>query len=161
MSNLHSEWQCRLQEFRIRRRGDGDGDRESLLASMPTFLCLEVRSFDRPLFRTVFLQPRNTQTRCAWFLSGPPHEPDNVALNAFTSGSEEIELIDDVFYLHAPEGFGRSKPAAGVEQLLGVGATSRNWPIVPKSGEMARGVSDIINAPNRLRLEHARWPISP
>ena len=103
MSNLHSEWQCRLQEFRIRRRGGGDGDRESLLASMPTFFCLEGRRFDMPLFRTLFPKPRNTQTRCACFLSGPPHEPDNVALNVFTSGSEEIELIDDVFYLHAPD----------------------------------------------------------
>lgn len=54
-----------------------------------------------------------------------------------------------------------TKPAARVERLLGVGETARNWRMVPKIGEMARGVSDITNAPNRLRLEHARWPISP
>lgn len=73
-------------------------------------------------------------------------------MNALKFDSEEIALIDNVFYLHAPDGIGRSKLAARVERLLGVGATARNW----------RAASlDFTNAPNRLRLEHARQPISP
>ena len=62
-------------------------------------------------------------------------------MNALKFDSEEIALIDNVFYLHAPDGIGRSKLAARVERLLGVGATARNWRIVPKIGEMGRGVS--------------------
>lgn len=75
------------------------------------------------------------------FLSELPHDPDNVALNALKFDSEEIALVDNVFYLHAPDGIGRSKLAARVERLLGVGATARNWRTVSKIGEMARGVS--------------------
>jgi len=62
-------------------------------------------------------------------------------LNALKFDSEEIALIDNVFYQHAPDGIGRSKLAARVERLLGVGATARNWRTVSKIGEMARGVS--------------------
>ena len=62
-------------------------------------------------------------------------------MNALKFDSEEIALIDNVFYLHGPDGIGRSKLAARVERLLGVGATARNWRTVSKIGEMARGVS--------------------
>jgi len=42
-----------------------------------------------------------------------------------------------VFYLHAPDGIGRSKLAARIERLLGVDATARNWRTVTKVFEMA------------------------
>ena len=73
-------------------------------------------------------------------------------MNDLKFDSEEIALIDNVFYLHAPNGIGRSNLAARVGRLLGVGATARNW----RAGSL-----DITNAPNRLRLEHARQQISP
>jgi len=62
-------------------------------------------------------------------------------LNALKSDSEEIALFDNVFYLHAPDGMGRSKLAARVERLLGVGETTRNWRTESNIGEMARVVS--------------------
>ena len=40
--------------------------------------------------------------------------------------SERYTLTDQVFYLHTPDGFGRSKLAAKVESCLGVSATARN-----------------------------------
>jgi uncharacterized protein (DUF1697 family) len=46
--------------------------------------------------------------------------------------SESFELIGQVFYLHAPEGIGRSKLAAKVEKHLGVPTTARNWNTVQK-----------------------------
>ncbi len=46
------------------------------------------------------------------------------------------------FYLHAPDGIGRSKLAAAVEQCLGVATTARNWRTTRKLIDMvamARG----------------------
>jgi uncharacterized protein (DUF1697 family) len=42
-----------------------------------------------------------------------------------------------VFYLHAPEGIGRSKLAANTEKVLGVATTGRNWRTVRKVMAMA------------------------
>jgi uncharacterized protein (DUF1697 family) len=47
--------------------------------------------------------------------------------------------MDQVFFLHAPEGVGRSRLAARVEKLLGVPVTDRNWRTVCKILEMAKG----------------------
>jgi len=72
-----------------------------------------------------------------FFLSNPPQNPNVESLNKIKASSESIELTDRVFYLHAPDGIGRSKLAASVERLLGVGATARNWRTVTKVAEMA------------------------
>jgi uncharacterized protein (DUF1697 family) len=58
------------------------------------------------------------------------------ALGALKSPTERYNLIDHVFYLHAPDGVGRSKLAAKVEKSLGVPATARNWRTVVKLAEM-------------------------
>ena len=71
------------------------------------------------------------------FLSAVPTEADFDGLNKLKSTSEEFELIDQVFYLHAPDGIGRSKLAARAEKLLGVHATARNWRTVQKVLELA------------------------
>jgi len=59
------------------------------------------------------------------------------ALNAAKSESERYELIDRVFYLHAPDGIGRSTLAANVEKYLGVAATARNWRTVTRVLELS------------------------
>ena len=72
-----------------------------------------------------------------FFLSEPPQSPDIESLSTHKADTESFVLTDRVFYLHAPDGFGRSKLAARVEMLLGVGATARNWRTVSKVWEMA------------------------
>lgn len=54
-------------------------------------------------------------------------DADRARLKALCSASERFELTGRVFYLHAPEGIGRSKLAAGAEKALGVACTGRNW----------------------------------
>jgi uncharacterized protein (DUF1697 family) len=72
-----------------------------------------------------------------YFLAKTPKDPDLEALNRLKSGKESFKLMDDVFYLHAPDGIGRSKLAARAEKLIGVEATARNWNTVTKLLEMA------------------------
>lgn len=62
-----------------------------------------------------------------YFLDSPPPNPDLEKLESIKSADERFELIESVFYLHAPGGIGRSKLAARAEKALGVAATGRNW----------------------------------
>ncbi len=70
------------------------------------------------------------------FLAEAPTQPDLKGLEALKISSERFKLSGKVFYLHAPDGFGRSKLAAAAERLLGVPATGRNWNTVCKLAEM-------------------------
>ncbi|MEM6779759.1 MAG: DUF1697 domain-containing protein [Planctomycetota bacterium] len=62
-----------------------------------------------------------------FFLSEPATAADTKAMGAARKSNEEFELTDEVFYLHAPDGIGRSKLAANAEKYLGVVATARNY----------------------------------
>jgi uncharacterized protein (DUF1697 family) len=71
------------------------------------------------------------------FLASPPKSPNLEKLASLRKESERFQLTESVFYLHAPEGVGRSKLAASSERLLGVPMTDRNWRTVCKVMEMA------------------------
>ena len=71
------------------------------------------------------------------FLSSPPKSTDLKKLSSLKKESERFYLTENVFYLHAPEGVGRSKLAASSEKILGVSMTDRNWRTVCKVMEMA------------------------
>jgi uncharacterized protein (DUF1697 family) len=71
------------------------------------------------------------------FLAAKPQGPDLDKLSSLKKASEQFHLTDGVFYLHAPEGVGKSKLAASAEKLLGVPMTDRNWRTVCKVMELA------------------------
>lgn len=62
-----------------------------------------------------------------FFLESQPDEPSMEQLESIKVKSEEFMLSNNVFYLYAPDGIGRSKLAAGAEKALGVPITARNW----------------------------------
>lgn len=70
------------------------------------------------------------------FLAAVPSKPDLRKLESIKKESERFHLNRKVFYLHAPEGIGRSKLAAATERCLGVPMTDRNWRTVCKIQEM-------------------------
>lgn len=72
------------------------------------------------------------------FLASKPLQPDLAKLSSLKKASERFHLGERVFYLHAPEGVGRSKLAANAEKLLGVAMTDRNWRTVCKVAELAQ-----------------------
>jgi uncharacterized protein (DUF1697 family) len=57
-------------------------------------------------------------------------------LESLVSDTERYKIIDKVFYLHAPDGIGRSKLVAKIEDCLGVPATGRNLNTVNKLEEI-------------------------
>ena len=72
-----------------------------------------------------------------FFLAEPATDPDIAALDAAKASTESFRLTNDVFYLHAPNGIGRSKLAAIAEKHLGVVTTARNYRTVEKLFSMA------------------------
>ena len=61
------------------------------------------------------------------FLTDAPVKPDLDGLRRLARENERFALKDRVFYVHAPDGIGRSKLAERNEKLLGVPGTARNW----------------------------------
>ncbi|HEV8702390.1 MAG TPA: DUF1697 domain-containing protein [Candidatus Polarisedimenticolia bacterium] len=75
-----------------------------------------------------------------FFLAAPPDKPDTAGLDRLRT-TERFALKGRYFYLHTPDGFGKSKLAARAERLLGVPATARNWRTVATLIEMTRSES--------------------
>lgn len=73
------------------------------------------------------------------FCQSRPESVDEARLNQLKLASEEFSLKGRVFYLHAPDGIGRSKLAGQVERCLGVPVTGRNLNTVRNLVEVARG----------------------
>jgi uncharacterized protein (DUF1697 family) len=57
-------------------------------------------------------------------------------LDSLASDTERYEITDKVFYLHAPDGIGRSKLVAKLETCLGTPVTGRNLNTANKLEEM-------------------------
>lgn len=73
-----------------------------------------------------------------FFLAEPAREANTTGLDKLKAESESYYLTDQVFYLRAPNGIGRSKLAAGAEKQLGVTTTARNYRTVEKLLAMTR-----------------------
>ncbi len=81
-----------------------------------------------------------------FFLDAKPDKAKLKLLEELRTKTERFALVGYVFYLHTPDGFGRSKLAANVERKLGVAATARNWRTVCKLLELAEaGKSSLRN----------------
>ena len=85
-------------------------------------------------FATADAEPKTVHLS---FLAEPATDPDLEALNAVKAKNEALVLTEKVFYLHAPDGIGRSKLAERVERSLGVPVTARNWRSAVKILELA------------------------
>jgi len=108
----------------------------------PHVLLLELEDIERAIRKNPFPEAATDPTTLhAGFLASVPEKPNLKTLESLRSESERFQLIDKVFYLHAPEGIGRSKLAATAEKLLGAPMTDRNWRTVCKIREMAQELS--------------------
>jgi uncharacterized protein (DUF1697 family) len=99
----------------------------------PHVLLLMPAEIDRAVASNPFPEAEaEPKTLHVYFLASMPKNLDLGALESIKSDRERFALKDRVFYLHAPEGIGRSKLAANTEKLLGVAITGRNWRTVRK-----------------------------
>lgn len=105
----------------------------------PDILLLTRTEFEQATAANPFPEGENEpQTLHLGFLVSAPPKPDLPGIEKLRAASEHCQLVGRVFYLHAPEGIGRSKLAAASEKLLGVAMTDRNWRTVQALAAMAR-----------------------
>jgi uncharacterized protein (DUF1697 family) len=83
-------------------------------------------------------KPEEPKHLHVWFGEAKPVSPDVGLLERLKSPTEQFELIGNRFYLHAPDGIGRSKLADKVEKALGVAATARNLNTLQKLAALAQ-----------------------
>ena len=67
-----------------------------------------------------------------FFLATTASNPNMEKIEDIKTSTERYKLTDGVFYLHAPDGVGRSRLAANAERHLGVATTARNYRTVDK-----------------------------
>lgn len=72
-----------------------------------------------------------------FFLDAAPNSAKLAALEQLKVNNERFQLIDKVFYLHTPDGIGRSKLAENVGKGWGVTITARNWRTVTEILKLA------------------------
>jgi uncharacterized protein (DUF1697 family) len=72
--------------------------------------------------------------------AGEPSAKGLKELLTKTGGRETFVVGNEMIYLHAPDGFGTSKFAAGMEKACGVPMTVRNWRTMEALWEMAKAV---------------------
>lgn len=107
----------------------------------PQILILTLEDFKRAVESNPFPEKESDPKLLhLYFLISEPSNPDLDELNNIKKESERFELKDKVFYLHAPDGIGRSKLAGMLagrsEKVFGCPVTGRNWRTVQKIMEM-------------------------
>jgi uncharacterized protein (DUF1697 family) len=73
-----------------------------------------------------------------FFLARTPQRPDLAGIERLRAAREAFVLDGATLYLHALDGFGKSRLAARAEALLGVEATARNWRTVTALRDLAQ-----------------------
>lgn len=105
----------------------------------PAVLVLDSDAFFRIVRANPYLdQNADLKSLHVWFLKDTPAAASTESLSELQGESEHYRLTENAFYLHAPDGVGRSKLAAKVEKCLGVEATARNWRTVGKIEDLLR-----------------------
>lgn len=106
----------------------------------PRALLLEEKDLEKAIESNPFPEAEsNPKALALMFPFSPPADPDFKTLDDLKTKTEKYKLIGNVFYLFAPDGFGRSKLATGVEKCLRVPTTGRNWRTV-------RGIREMLSA---------------
>ena len=109
----------------------------------PHVLLLRLEEMEKAITNNPFSEgEKDSKALHVGFLTSTPKTPDLEALEGLKANREQFKLMDNIFYLYAPEGIGRSKLAASTEKLLGVPLTDRNWGTVRKIMEMAKGLKE-------------------
>lgn len=109
---------------------------EAKFGFKPKLLVLDTSEFESSIKNNPY-HPAQGKSAHVLFCSENP-TPDFDKINSLMAPSEEYVLKGKVFYLHAPDGIGRSRLAAKVESCLGVPATGRNLNTMNKIHEMLK-----------------------
>lgn len=101
----------------------------------PETLVLDKKNFLKAINNNPF-NSSDGKTVHFYFCATSP-SPDIEKINKFKVDSEEFVIRGNVFYLHAPDGIGKSKLVSNIESCLKTRATGRNLNTIRKMQELA------------------------
>ncbi len=105
----------------------------------PNVLVLSLEEIEQAVRNNPFEKAQEQpQLLHLFFLEQVATKPDISKIDEIKLNSENYLLKGRIFYLHTPEGFGRSKLAIRAEKLLGVLCTARNWRSMNRIIELAK-----------------------
>ena len=104
----------------------------------PEILILSKTEFERVVSANPF--PLYAGNTVHFYFCAKKPALDKLKLESLASDSEKYQLQNKVFYLHAPDGIGRSKLVSRIEACLGVSATGRNLHTVLKLSAMLKNI---------------------
>lgn len=107
---------------------------ESQFGFSPDIMILEISDFFKSIDNNPFLSP-DGKTVHFYFCERVP-TIDKEKIEKYADKSEEYEIHGNVFYLHAPNGIGRSKLVSNLESCLNTRATGRNLNTIRKMQEL-------------------------
>lgn len=100
-------------------------------------LIISLQEFEQAITANPFpAAEAESKTLHLGFLEQVPTQPQLDKMASLATDNECFQLVGKLFYLHAPNGIGRSKLATKCEEVLGVTMTSRNWLTVVKLNEI-------------------------
>ena len=102
----------------------------------PEVLVLSTRELDSLVSNNPY-QEKEGELVHFYFCKEAP-KVNSTKLEALASDTEHYEIVGNVFYLHAPNGIGRSKLVASIKTCLGVSTTGRNLNTINKLQELAK-----------------------
>lgn len=104
----------------------------------PQLFILTVDELQAAIAANPFPEGENEpKTLHLFFLDAAPVNPDWSKVEALRAPNERFALIDKVFYLHTPDGIGRSQLAEKFNRGWQVSITARNWRTVQEIAQMA------------------------
>lgn len=104
----------------------------------PEILAFEKNEFENIIKANPY--PSNEGKKVHFFFCVKKPKLNVSRIESYLANGEEYELKDNVFYLHAPTGIGRSKLVSNIESYLGTSCTGRNLNTVLKLKEMVECV---------------------
>ena len=107
----------------------------------PKVLLLKEDNFNEVLNKNPFPEAiEDPKSLHVFFLVKKTTKPDLEKLESLKNETERFVLLDNSFFLHAPDGVGRSKLFEKVEKALGVSVTARNWRTVQKISDLIKQI---------------------
>ena len=108
----------------------------------PKVMVLSAAEFSAITSQNPFLnQCEQGKNLHVFFLESAATSADLAALASFKQSGEQFHLTPHAFYLHAPEGIGRSKLVTKIDKCLGVASTARNLNTLEKLSELINQLS--------------------
>jgi len=106
---------------------------------LPKTIILHLEELENALESNPYPEAENEpKSLHLYFLASEPQNPNLDTLEKLKQDNERFAIKGKVFYLHAPDGIGRTRLAARAEKALGVTVTARNWRSVARIFEMAK-----------------------